>query len=804
MEALLRELRLAVRQLRRRRAVAAVGVGTLALALGASTAMFSVFRSLVLHPLDYPAPQRLVWVAPVNLPSGVEEGGGFSAPDFLDYRAQSRQFQFLAGYFPNVATLVGRGRPQHVGYANVSGEFFSTLGVTAALGRTVQRGDEVPTLPQVAVLSDGLWRQRFGGDPQVLGRTLDLDNRPLTIVGVMPAGFDYPSGAELWTPEPFSNPTMRNRNSRFLQVVGRLGAGATLASAQQETSAAASRLAEQYPGEDRNQGVRLTRLSEHVAGPAKATLAMMMLAAILVMGIACANVANMLLAGAVGRWREMALRASLGASRRRLAGQLLTEGLVLAGLGGGLGWLLAAGLMPLLRSLRPPGLPQLSGVRLDGGVLVFTAAATLGTALWFGLAPAWELLRRKPGRSLLRAADASAQGSVSRIPAWVVMAEVGATVVLVVGAGLLLQSLRRLQRADPGFRPAHVLTFRTSLLFNSLPEFYAQVPFYRQLDARLQTLPGVEAAGLISELPFTDPQTHLRFYVAGAKGAEGPEGVRPEAGLRRVLPGYFRAMQIPVQGRGFTEDDDTRAPRVVIISQSLAKSLFPGGDALQHALVWGSQKPVTAQIVGVAGDVPEGALGGAPGQDLYSPYLQTPSGEMSAVLRTRGDPMGLLPEVRRQVAALNSQIPIYDVALLDQRVEASTAPDRLRAGLLGAMASLALLLAMVGVYGVLAHQVAQRRREIGIRMALGATAGQVQRMVLWQSLRLIGAGLAAGLVAAWWMSRGLQRYLYRADGNDPLTWVAVPLILAGVGLAASYWPARQAARVDPVITLRWE
>ncbi|HUX67678.1 MAG TPA: ABC transporter permease [Terriglobales bacterium] len=804
MEAVLRELRLAVRQLRRRRGVAVVGVGTLALALGASTAMFSVYRGLVLHPLAFPQPQGLVWMAPVLLPSEVTEAGGFSAPDFLDYRAQSKQFQFLAGYFPNVATLVGRGSPQHVAYANVSGDFFAALGVKAALGRTVERGDEAPTLPEVAVLSAGLWRQRFGGDAQVLGRTLDLDNRELTIVGVMPAGFDYPPGAELWTPEPFSNPTMNSRVSRFLQVVGRLRGGATLAGAQQEASAVAARLAGEYPGADRNQGVRLRRLSDHVAGPAKATLGMMMLAAILVMGIACANVANMLLAGAVGRWQEMALRASLGASRRRLAGQLLTEGLVLAGLGGGLGWGLAAGLMPVVRRLRPAGLPQLSGVRLDGGVLVFTVAATVATALWFGLAPAWELLRAKPGRSLLRAANASPQGAVSRISAGVVMAEVAATVVLVVGAGLLLQSLRRLQRADPGFRPGHVLSFRSALLYNSLAEFYAQTPFFRRLDERLQELPGVEAAGMVSELPFTEPQTQLRFYVAGASGAEGPEGTRPQAGLRRVLPGYFRAMQIPVRGRTFNEDDTMQTPRVVIVSQSLAERLFPGGDALQHALVWGAPKKITSQIVGIAGDVPEGALGGAPGADLYAPYLQTPSGEMTAVVRTRGDPLALLPEVRRVVRELNPEIPVYQVALLDQQVEATTAPDRLRAGLLAAMAGLGLLLAVVGVYGVLSHQVAQRRRDIGIRMALGASAGQVQWMVVGQSLRLIAGGMGAGLLLAWWMSRGLERYLYRANGNDPWTWTAVPLLLAGVGLAASYWPARQAARVDPVITLRGE
>lgn len=801
MEVLWRELRWAVRQLRRRRMVTAVGVGTLALAFGASTAMFSVFNSLVLHPLPYPQPQQLVWMEATTLPSGVVDTAGFSAPDFLDYRAQSQQFQFLVGYFPNVATLVGSGEPQHVAYANVAGDFFGALGVSPMLGRGVARSDEIPTLPEVAVLGNALWRERFGADPHVLGRTLDLDNRDLTIIGVMPAGFDFPAGTQLWTPEPFSNPTMNNRSSRFLHVVGRLRGGATVASAQGEMNAAAARLAGLYPNADANQGVHLEPLREHVAGPVQATLAMMMLAALLVLGIACANVANMLLAGAVGRWREMALRASLGAGRGRLAAQLLAEGLVLAGAAGGVGWLLALGLLPWLRHVQPFGLAQLATLHLDGRAVAFAAAATLATAIWFACAPGWELLRQRSGRSLLRAADARAAGT-SRIPSAVVMAEVAATVVLVVGAGLLLQNLQRLEQASPGFQPSHVLSFRSALLYNSLDEFYAQTPFFLHLDQQLRVLPGVEGAGLVSELPFADPQTHLRFHIAGAANPqEGASGGYP-AGVLRVLPGYFEAMGIPVQGRAFTEDDVKQSARVVILSRSLATSLFPNQDALRHALVWGAHNETTARIVGIAGDVPEGTLGGAPGRDLYFAFLQSPTGEMSAVVRTRQNPSALLPSVRQLVTSLNPQIPVYDVAPLQQLVAGTVAPDRFRAGLLAAMALLALLLAMVGVYGVLAHNVAQRRHEIGVRMALGASAGHVRRMVLAQSLRLMAAGLALGLLAAWWMNRGLQQYVFGSTGAGLWAWAAAPMALLAIGLLASYGPARQASRVDPVITLK--
>ncbi|MGH3182426.1 MAG: ABC transporter permease, partial [Streptosporangiaceae bacterium] len=519
---------------------------------------------------------------------------------------------------------------------------------------------------EVAVLSHGLWRQRYGSDPHVIGRTLDLDNRDLTIVGVMPAGFDYPEGAELWTPEPFANPVNQERSFRFLDVIGRLGQRASLRAAQDEGDAVADRLAKQYPTSDAGRGVRLQPLAAHVVGPVGATLALMMLAAILVLAIACANVANLLLAQAVGRWREMALRTSLGATRAHLVRQLTAEGLVLAGLAGGLGWLLAALLMPVLRSLRPPGLSQLASVRMGAETLAFMALAIAVTALWFGLAPAWEVLRPRPERSLLRLANTGGAGN-SRLPAWVVAAEVAACVVLVVGAGLLLQSLRRLQRADPGFQAGHAITFRMSLLFNSLQELYANAPFFTHLNDRLQKMPGVEAAGLTSARPFAPPVL-AHFHVPGsATGAGVGDAQRTQAGLRRVLPGYFRAIGIPLRGRDFTEGDDTRVQHVVIVSQRLEAVEFPGGDALGKELDLGSgPKPITARIVGVAGNVPEQGLGGAPGEDIYVPFLQIPNPDMSAVVRARGDPMQMLPALRGVVAELNPQVSIYDVAALDQ------------------------------------------------------------------------------------------------------------------------------------------
>jgi predicted permease len=802
MLAVLRELKLAGRRLRHRWKMTALVIATIGLALGANTAMFSVFNRLVLHPLAYPAPSQLVWLQPVNVATGRAGENGFSIPDYWDLRRLDDRFAALAAYFPNVATLVGRGDPQHVAYANVSGDFFRALGVKPALGRWITRADEVPSLPEVAVLGNGLWRSRFGANPHVLGQKLDLDNRLLTIIGVMPPGFAYPQATALWTPEPMESRLSLPRNWRFMPALGRLKPGVSVAQAQQQISAIAARLARRYPNSNSNQGVRLVPLAEWVSGPMRATLVMMLIAGLLVLALACANVANLLLASAVGRGREMALRSSLGATRLHLLGQLLAEGTVLAGLGAFFGWMLALVLLPILRSRRPPELPQLAGVTLDWRVLAFTAAITVVTAVWFALAPAWELLR--PGaaaRNLHRAA--SPQPSRSRLPGGVVAAEVATTCVLLVIAGLFWQSLRRLERISPGFNPAGVLTFRTSLLYNSLAELDAGQPFFRRLDRDVRRLPGVEAASLTSELPFVPPETVMHFYPAGSPLAARRVVNWPQAGERVVMPGYFAALGIPLRGRDFRSSDGAHAARVVILNRSLARRLFPSANALGRSLVLASGNArINARIIGIAGDVAATAPGGPPENALYSSLLQLPRGEMSMVVHTRGDPWQLMPALRREVAALNPDVPIYQQATLAQRVAVTTAPDRFRAALLAMMAALATVLAMAGLYGVLAHSVAQRRHEFGIRLALGATAGQVRGMVLGQSMRLTVAGLALGLALAWMLRASLDRFLFPGSSGLSLTWFAVPLLLLAAAFVASYLPALHATRVDPARTLR--
>ncbi|HXR96880.1 MAG TPA: ABC transporter permease [Terriglobales bacterium] len=798
------DARLGLRRLARWRGMAALALITLAVALGATTAMYSAFDELLLHPLPYPQAQQLYWLATVRLaPEAPSAGGapGVSVPDFLDYRSQSHTVRYWGGYYANVATIVGQGPSQHVSYANVSGDFFPALAIAPELGRWLNRDDERPALPQVAVLSHGLWQSRFGGDPHIVGKPIVLDNRALTIVGVMPAGFAYPLGTELWAPEPFTN---QSRGLRFLDAFVRLAPGVTAAGAREELSAIASRLAAEYPVTNTGQGVAMESLAAHQSGPYQATLWLMMLAMIVVLGIAAANVANLLIAGAVERWREMALRTALGAGRGRLLRQLAVEAAVLSGLSGGLGYGLAAlVLLPWLRQFHPPALPQLAHLHLSWTGLGFASLLTLGTAAWFSLAPGWELLRVWGGRRLLSTGWNQGGSTRSRISSSVVVIEMAACIVLLVAAGLLAQSLERLQKIDPGFDAAHLLSFRASLLFNTPAEFAAKVGFFQRLNDRLQTLPGVKAAGLSSEIPLEGiAAATVNFYVPGTSGAALPDVERHRADFHRVLPGYFHALGTPVEGRTFTDADGPTAERVVIISRSLARSFFPGDLALGHSLSWGRGAVKTVRIVGIAGDIHQLSLSQPPGFDFYVPELQSPAAEMSVVVRAAGDSLALLPDVRRVMEELDPQVPIYDVASMQQRVDAAQAPDRFRSRLLAAMAVLALLLAAAGIYGVLAQRVALRRQEIGIRMAIGAEPAQVSRQMMADSLRLALIGMAIGLALAYLLSRLWSTWLYDAQAGSLATWLTVPLILAAVAIVASVIPARQAAAVDPAVVLK--
>lgn len=797
----LREVRLALRQLRRRRGVSAAAVVLLALALGANTAMFSVLNGFLLNPLPYRQPNQLVWFLHKNLKTGAtDDTGALSLPDLLDYRAQTHGLKMAAYWFPADATLWGAGPPHHVAWAGATAGFFDILGVKPALGHGILPSDEGPT-PMMAVLSDHLWRDYFHADPNIVGRKFNLDTAQYVVLGVMPPGFDFPQGTDMWCPQAFTPTFMKLRGYRFLSAIGRLDPGVMLSSAQAQLDGEASRLAQQYPSTNSAQGVKLEPLAAVFTGPVRTAVELMFLAAVLVLAVACANVASLLMTGAVARWREMALRTSLGASRGQLARQLLVEALVLALAAGALGWLLAAAALPLIQLVVPQNSLLAQPVHLDLRVLAYTAVATLAVALCFWLAPLWELLRARPGRSLLRDAEGRAAGR-SRLPAIIVVAEVAATVVLLTGAGLLMQSVRRLDRAGAGFQPDHVLSFRLSLLAVTNQQITDQWNVFSDLDQRLTTLPGVVAAGGIDYGVFTPAPQTLHFYHVGDPVQAGlPAAEQPAAQNRMVLPGYFETMGIPVRGRSFTMADDRSRGYEAILSANVAREAFPNGDAIGQAVVSGSR---TYKIIGIAANVPSHVIGGPAARDFYTDYLQYTigPGETDMVVRTHGDPLRLVPAIRQQLAALNPKMAMFNIELLQDRADATIAPEHARAAMLLSMAILTLVLALVGLYAVLSHTVALRRREIGIRMAVGASAGQVRAMVLWQSLRMILAGVVVGLVAGWWLSGTVAHLLYGASAGTAVIWFIAPLVMIAVGLAASYLPARRASRLDPALTLR--
>ncbi|MGH9486193.1 MAG: ADOP family duplicated permease [Terriglobales bacterium] len=803
-EVALRELARAGRRLRRRWPITALAVITLGLAMGANTAMFSVFYGMVAHPLPFPHPNRLVWLQTTNLRSGAINSTGFSTPDVDSYRNLTRELRHMAAYETLSETVLGHGRPMHISYTGVSGDFFAALGIKPLLGRTLNRQDEVPRERDHAVLSYGFWKAEFGGDPHALGRTLDLDDKPITIIGVMPQGFDYPPGVEIWENQPMESNPYQNRSWRYLSVFARLAPGATLAGAQAEMSALARRMARQYPGDDANVGVKVSSMAAQVAGPMAPTLDLMMIGALLVLVLACANVGNLMLGTAVARWRELALEISLGANRKRLVGQLLAEGGILALLSGAVGWLIALAVVPGARALRSASLPYLAQVKLNPAVLGFAAVVTVLAALWFALAPAWELLRPQAARNLFRAA--SPVPPRSRLPSVLVVAEVGVTVVLLAGASLFWQSLRRLEAVPSGFSTDHVLTLRASLLYYTQAELDRKEVFFMRLNQSLKQLPGVLASGMTSQMPYQPPTAWVGVAAAGSAQAAAPGARPPRAEFLASLPGYFAAMGMRLQGHDFGPGDNgAKAQPVVIINQSLAHTLFPGQDALGKSLVytWGS--PATARIIGISADVALHRPGGELAPDLFVPLGQSYRDNMTIVLHVRGDPYAMLPAVRRAMAQLDPQVPVYRIATNGERLAAVTAPVRYRAHLLAGMALLALCLAVAGIYGVLAQAVAQRRREIGIRMALGASALQMGGAVLWQSLRLIAGGVAAGLLISWWLHGSLRHLLFAAAAaSNAWTWVGVPVLVLVVGLLASGVPARRAARVDPVALLRVE
>jgi len=800
-DSVIQDLRYAIRTLLKSPGFTLVAVLTLALGIGANTAIFSVVDAVLLRPLPYPASDRLVaiWGS-----FGADRERVTAYTDVMDFRAQNTSFEAIGVERGESVNLTGRETPERLNGEFVTADVFGVLGAKAAQGRTFTAEETTPgSGREVAVLSYDAWKTRFGADPGILGRPLLLNARPHVVIGVMPPGFTSPFGpTDVWLPiTSIPSPETFDRGVQNVWAIGRLRAGTTLARARNDLGTIARRLAAQYPTSNAGWGVTLIPLREQVAGDVGPALLILLAAVGLVLLIACANVANLQLARGAARRHEITVRASLGAGRARLVRQLLTESLLVSAAGGAAGLLLAAWATGALVRAVPGGVPSFEPVRMDGAVLLFTAGAAVFAALLFGLAPALAVSRADLGDALRVRAPEGRRGGAG-LRSGLVVAELALCMVLMASAGLLLRSVGRMRRVDPGFDPGNLLTFEFRLPRAKYRDAAAMAAFFERVVPQLRAVPGVAGAALVGATPFTGNWDDVAYTVADRPEPEA--GRAPKALRDAVSDGYFGTMRIPlVAGRDFDARDRAGALPVVIVSRELARREWPGASALGKRI-----RPVGdsawSTVVGVVGDSRQRTLGEDLRPRLYVPVLQSPMAFSNVVARTTGDPLALAPSVRAALWSVDPDQPVWEVTSMDRLLARSMRQERFTTLLTGLFAALALLLAAVGVYGVMAYTVSQRTREVGIRLAVGATPGQVVGLVLGQGVRVTAAatvlGLAGGLAAA----RLIQGQLFGVGPDDPLTFVIVPAVLAGVALLACWLPARRAARVDPVVALRSE
>jgi predicted permease len=805
MENLWQDLRLGARGLLRSPLGSSLALLVLALGIGANTAIFSVVSGVLLEPLPFPHPERLILVIDSSPRRGFPRFAA-SPPNFSDWRRQNRNFASLGAFNSDHFNLAGGARPVAVAGAAVSGDFFRTLGVAPTRGRLLLPEDDRPGAEPVAVLSHDLWRSRFGSDPGVVGRRIVLEGRFRTVVGIAPPGCNFPRQSAVWLPLALDY-SKEARGGHYLKVLGRLRPGITLQQAQADLSAIAGRLERLYPATNTDWGVLLEPLHETLVADVKPALILLERAVWVVLLIACANVANLLLARMSARGREIAVRAALGARRARLVRQVVAETVVLFLGGGALGLLLAGPGVRALLALDPGVVPRAEAVGVDGRVLLYAVAVSLLGGLLVGLVPA--LSATGPGiQAALREGGPAVAGGgrVRLLRNGLVAGEVALALALLIVAGLLLRSFARLQSVRPGFEPRGVMTAVVSLPEGKYPDDARQAAFFERLLERVRSLPGIEQAATVFPLPLSGGGYNLSFEVAGRPKPAPATG--PSADLAAVSPDYFHAMGIPLlAGRGFSAWDRMGGQEVVIVSRVLARQIWPGESPLGKRITFGDGSDPKAKwltVVGVVGDVRAAALGKEPRSQAYRPQLQLPFSEMALVLRTTWPPARLVEPVRQVVLSLDRDLPLDRVQTLEAVVAGSLSANRVKTVLLGLFGALALLLAAAGIYGLVSYTVARRTHEIGIRVALGAGRGDVMAMVIREGMALVGAGLAVGLAGAWAGGRLIAGQLYEVSAVDPLVYGGVPLALAAVALLANWLPARRATEVDPLEALRSE
>jgi putative ABC transport system permease protein len=818
---LLQDLRFGLRTLRKSPGFTVIALFTLALGIGANTAIFSIVDAVMLKPLPFPDSDKLVFMTSAFEKQGVTRNFATSYADFLDWRSTAKSFTAMASYHDDSFTLAGLDQPLHISGMTVSGDFFSILGTQPLLGRGFVRDEEKPGT-RVVVLSHDLWQSAFHGDRSIIGRTITLDKQSYMVVGVMPAGFAFPLDSEppkVWrtlavdseTKDPINSPAAtspQQRGAHYLRVVARLKPDVPMERAGEEMNVIARALAKQYPDSNAKfTAVGLTSELDHLVGKTRPRMVILLISVGVVLLIACLNVANLLLVRASRRNREIALRAALGAKRIRVVRQMLTESVVLAMGGAILGIPIALWALKLFIALNAQNLPRIQNAGLDGNVLLFTAGIALLTSLIFGLVPALRASSPNLTEFMKEGRGTTASGSHQRLRGALVVMEMAGGLVLLVVAGLLLRSFHRLLSVDPGLNPKNVLTLTFDLPETKYND-QQQIDFYTQLLSKVRDLPGVVSAGAVTPLPLSGNNAMVTFQI---EGRPVPKSEEPSADIEIASPGFFKTLNIPMlRGRDFSERDDSKAPGVVIVNEAFARKYFPKEDAVGKRITpsaSNSGKPPLREIVAVVGNVKNRSLDTEEVPIYYIPSTQLNFGSMAVCLRTSNDPHSVVSAVRSVVSSMDPDLPVYDIKTMEEYLASSVVTQRFNAMLLQAFAGLALVLTGIGLYGVIAYAVAQRTHEIGVRMTLGASRSEVVRMVLRSGLQLTAIGVAAGLVLSFIAAKfatSFSSLLFGIKATDLVTFSAVVGIVTTVSLLACYIPAYRASKVDPMIALRYE
>ncbi len=801
METLIKDIRYGVRSFLKRPGFLVIAVSTLALGIGATTAMFTVVNSILLRPLQFPEPERIVRFNGINPRMGITDGS-MSMPDMADWQKQSQSFEQIAGFFTGGVFISTGDEIERVRAAAVTADFFPLFKTSPISGRTFLPEEMRPNSEAGVVISHALWQRRFGGTADVVNRKVTVNGKAVTIVGIMPAGFTYPNDCEVWTALPLT-PDTEPRVNRFLSVVARLKPSVPLSQAQAEMDTISQRLAQSYGESNGGWSIQLIELRESLVGELKTSLLILLGAVAFVLLIACANVANLLLARAAYRQKEIALRTALGASRLRVVRQLLTESVMLSIVSGVLGLALSLWLIKMLVAISPQTTPRINEIGIDLRVFGFTLGVTVLAGLLFGLFPALQTSRPNLNETLKDSGQRGAEtGGRNRVGSLLIVSEIALSFILLAGAGLLIKSFLHLRENDPGFNPDNVLTMRVTLPPGKYAPGEPRAQIYKQLIESVKARPGVQSAAVVLSLPLGGDQFNLgRGLIREGRPMTADEEINSR--WLAITPDYFQTLQIPLKaGRTFTEQDTLESPKVTIINETLARQLWPGENPIGRRFTAWHDEKFPREVIGVVGDTKVTLDKAAEGQ-MYVPYAQDPNwSSLSLVVRTAGEPTALAGSVREAIRAVDKAVPNYNLKTMNDVVSASAAPRRVPMLLLSVFAGVAMLLAMLGIYGVTSYYVTQRTHEIGIRMALGAQLTDVLKLVLSRAMLLAAIGIGIGVAGAVAVTRYMTTLLFGVKPIDTITFVAVAVVLAVVVLVACLVPARRAAKIDPLEALK--